>query len=76
MTDLKECDEKLRIFSNELRKGKHPSSVMIGIDKLLDLRLVLTKPKAEAVSSSPVHIVSTHGKVSPAKPSACKDRMV
>lgn len=76
MTTLHECDEKLKIFSNELRKGKHPSSVMVGIDKLLDLRLVLTKPKAEAASSSPAHIASTHGKVSPVKPSACKDRMV
>jgi hypothetical protein len=47
MTDLKECDEKLRIFSNELRKGKHPSSVMIGIDKLLDYRLKL-KPNTES----------------------------
>ena len=76
MTDLKECDEKLRIFSNELKKGKHPSSFMVGIDKLLDLRLVLTKPKAEAVSSSPARIASTHGKEQPVKPSACKDQMV
>lgn len=48
MTDLKECDEKLMVFSNELRKGKHPSSVMVGIDKLLDYRLKLqpnTKPR-------------------------------